>query len=1261
MDVFDLLLNAGLVTMALAVYLVFVRGQFPKKRGHYTLPGWNYPFKLVCARYAVRRWKKRRSRVGARAVIDAAPRKHAAGGWESVTVRASAPDGTALCVVLRRLAGRLPLAEVHLRIQLSDGTSYESPNATVRTCRRSQEQSPRSIGVWTSEGWSAGGLKLELLDELRMRVIYNGMLARSGPSLSDREVVRHVRINLIWCAASHAVRHPDDWNDELAARAIATETWSNGNWIGMIDRWGDDACWQWGSVQGRLQEYDPAGQVEKSARVRARGVRENYWSPHGYQGLYRTISILCTARDGTAIYLYAVSYKDCLTQAISGCVRFSNGRIETISSTDLNMIDLCEQRDGIPSNYTINVSAGGRHFKLVLKIGSGGKATTQYYEYVYRMLLGNINGDSAGGLLELGYEAREGTEPVLKPAPKLRWLSEDAAGEIGYCIPFEATAAACPQLVGGKCASLALLSRAQHTGYKVPPGFCVTVKAFKRHLEDNPQLGKVIKQYSLLTRNMSSRILKKNVTSDLKNDVLKHLQLLRKKVVDQKLSTPEEMRFAVRSSAVGEDGEILSAAGQNETILGCSTDDDVLLALQKCWGSMFAFTSANYRRLNGQACECGAGVAIQALVRPRAAGVMFTRHPDAGDPSRILITANYGLGESVVSGTVEPDTFIVSRDLTGELSVSSVQVGSKTKLVMPGNHGDVEVVDVPEEERKSTCLFNEEVLRLARLAVVQEELWGAPRDIEWAISNKDVYLLQARPITSLERWTEEELLHEMDWAVMSEEDMVTFANAGEVMPKPLTVLSQDIVITPLARGMNSLFGKNVNEFESTIAITHHRCVINMFNALLWSKSYAKDSMRCVREINLDDDPADLLPNLEETLKRVETLCRNHAYTSTGSSSSQVIAMIILLEGAKDFSVEQCQELGRLLASGDAVSAEVPNALAALGRELEGSGRLHEFREQPPEKAMQWLRTNLPHVHLDVITFLDKHGYRAVMEFDLSTKPWILEPQRLMEVLQTMTVRPEERSVEKNDSLIISSLVTPKKASTKKILRWIIPLCGRMVANRESTKASLILGVHKIRLALKRLSDKMVEQWLLPDPDLVFFFRLHELQTYIQDRNPALLRKAVQRRQYYTKWAQLQFPEIAEGWPEPIPRDAPALTAAGARVQATPVCAGDVVARACVVNDLSEIGALQQGDVLITHCTDIGWSPYFPLLAGIVTELGGLISHGAVIAREYGLPCIVGAVGATTTFRTGDLIRLSGSSGVIEKVEMTTDALGENKQ
>lgn len=202
---------------------------------------------------------------------------------------------------------------------------------------------------------------------------------------------------------------------------------------------------------------------------------------------------------------------------------------------------------------------------------------------------------------------------------------------------------------------------------------------------------------------------------------------------------------------------------------------------------------------------------------------------------------------------------------------------------------------------------------------------------------------------------------------------------------------------------------------------------------------------------------------------------------------------------------------------------------------------------------------------------------------------------------------------------------------------------------------MIAFVHEIRKAYLHLADLMFTEGLLPNKELIFYLTRYELSSLLeksptnQISKSSIINKAMRRMKLFPQWNTYRFDEINKGTIKPI-NDLEDATDDAKTVFGTPVCEGIITARACVLHDFSEVHKIQSGDILVTHSTDIGWSPYFPILGGVVTELGGLISHGAVVAREYGLPCIVGAVGATSALKFGDTITLNAGKGFITKVD-----------
>lgn len=224
-------------------------------------------------------------------------------------------------------------------------------------------------------------------------------------------------------------------------------------------------------------------------------------------------------------------------------------------------------------------------------------------------------------------------------------------------------------------------------------------------------------------------------------------------------------------------------------------------------------------------------VVIQKMIAAQSAGVLFSRHPLNGDPSVIVITANYGLGESVVSAKADPDSFLVKRSYKDDLAILGAKAGEKKVAIQMDDGTSVKETELDEDTRKSLCLSEETVLKLAKLGIIMEKFFGTPRDIEFAVTKDDkIYLLQSRPITSLNNFSDYEIIHENDSAIMCQNMVYTKANVGEVILGASSVLSQSTVIKNFERNIGVRMMKDKNYTGIHMAyfpISHQHFFMNM--------------------------------------------------------------------------------------------------------------------------------------------------------------------------------------------------------------------------------------------------------------------------------------------------------------------------------------------------------------------------------------------------------------------------------------------------
>lgn len=382
-----------------------------------------------------------------------------------------------------------------------------------------------------------------------------------------------------------------------------------------------------------------------------------------------------------------------------------------------------------------------------------------------------VNGEDGKGIGLFWYPSEGSETPLIPHVPRYRRVHHSTGKPKAnkYIYHFSEDETSSVQISGGKGASLALLTSISRMGnlidrfyandqlfkdhrhehlastrkqsitqltgpeFIVPSGFVLSVSAMEGMIVQNPDLNSAIEKLVSLCANgqdfegqcdlVKRQIESLKLSDQIGEDVIKALKVIRE--------DSDVDRIAVRSSSVCEDGEDVSAAGQNETFLGLRTDEEVLEAIKRCWASLFTYQSVQYRKQNIQPIRTGMAVVVQVMLPAESAGVLFSQHPIYGNPKQCLISANYGLGESVVSGEVDPDNYVVQRNYRDDnLSIAAKTCGKKGYKIQMGANQSIEKVNV---EIDGYCISDEIILKLAEIGVVLEKLYGNGRDIEWGL------------------------------------------------------------------------------------------------------------------------------------------------------------------------------------------------------------------------------------------------------------------------------------------------------------------------------------------------------------------------------------------------------------------------------------------------------------------------------------------------------------------------------------------------
>ncbi|XP_014470247.1 PREDICTED: putative phosphoenolpyruvate synthase isoform X3 [Dinoponera quadriceps] len=1199
-------------------------------------------------------------------------------------------------------------AESVLQVTLSDGRVYVLPDY------------PHTVAMDDSAGqkWSASGLKIEPLEpRKRWRITYNGLLRnQSLDNVLDN--MEHIRLNFIFIGHS-PFEWPGDWSTRLHAAALAHEPWKGPDWmrkIKLLDYTGFD---QWGSAIGQITFKDST-----TSALYLRGFCQRRWGKHEFDQFRRTVTFLGVAASGAMYHLGVSRTKNSFSHMRFGHVNNTTEMQSKIDWTDLKMEDFEKQGDYVPANYRIKFRAADVEYDAV--INHMGNDAINYYNgqpwrwaITIRNLRIKLNGSKGAGVMIVCYPYT-GPNEMRTPIARIQHLKRPETLKCSFVLHFADKQCQNESVVGGKGYSLATLTSITTNDFVVPRGFCVTSFALEWQLQHDKQLRDMIADIVDISCGKKKEDLEnycKKTVFVIQNTIVEKrvkqaiLEAL-KELDDENNKDRMNNRYAVRSSAVGEDSEETSAAGQNSTYLGVRTTDDVIRSVAKCWASLFSYQSVEYRRQNGLPIKACMGVCVQRMVDAEAAGVMFTRHPTTGDPSSIIITANYGLGETVVSGTVEPDTLTIHRKWDNTLTVSSSVPGNKGHKISLSVDGVI-MNNLSEREIWEISISDATALRLAKIGLHLESFFGSARDIEWAIVGEQIYLLQARPITTIDAWTDFELTHELDSGVPADVDFMTFANVGEVLPRPICPLSITTILKVLNLSIGSksygydcnylhvvgmrcamnycmTFLRNVGEKitmankMADIAICGrvittpevHKIAVeklgvasmkqkmsdisNMFKWAWINERIVKEATNVYRKYELNANEFETARELYSVINKKYTeifmLGIYHTHTSRVSVCYQMLAMTLLTAKSEDIISNHIADIAVLLSScTNVISTEVPIALGKIAACIRKYGKAEDFAKVEPASAIDWLKSNCPPAAEKLVVFYDMHGHRCVQELDFISEPWILKPDSIINTIQSLATSIEENYVSKtlNVQDTIASLKTPMSSFIKWILQKVIPLSRKAVTRREMTKNFMVSMLHKMRVAYIQLGTLMVQENYMPDKNLIFFLTNYEIAQLLNNHhNPLIVRKALRRRKIYHQLSKVEYPEFCTGMPMPIQKTLDVSTSYGdnTKVEGTSVYGGSLMARACVITDLSEAKNIRHGDILITHCTDIGWSPYFPLLSGIVTELGGLISHGAVVAREYGLPCIVGAKHATQIFQTGDTVLLAADIGTLQLIK-----------
>ena len=894
--------------------------------------------------------------------------------------------------------------------------------------------------------------------------------------------------------------------------------------------------------------------------------------------------------------------------------------------------------------------------------------------------------------------------------------------------------------IGGKGRSLAKMSNA---GFDVPTGFHVTADAYRAFVAENNlqdqivALAKPALDNGWVTFEPASAAIQELIKGySVSDDVAGQLR-------DAYATLGGEPAVAVRSSANAEDLPGLSFAGQQDTYLNVKGNDSLIAAVLNCWASLWTAQAISYRHENEiEQGSVAMAVVVQQMVPADVAGILFTANPATGERSEMIINASFGLGEAVVGGQVTPDTFIVDRNTK---TVKETMIGPKEQMVVSDGEQGTKLTDVEAADRDQSSLTDTLLKDLTELALrVENNYDGLPQDIEWAIVDGKIALLQSRPITNLPpqplevEWTP-------DW-----EPALVRRQIVENIPDPTCELFDELYIRYALRwqrdaeksnystlhgfafqimdpggitGTREEWQAGIRAAREKIAATPEGMAQEKHDLDLFISELSDDD-RAAFEAMADDLNSDNLPNavtVPESDNPTYTAFHK-TFTNDNQHNDWRERAMPELQGA----VDKWGAVDITRASDDALLEGMKELIEAEGWYWSGNGG-HTFgvAKSVDDQLQAFLRENLPdhkftsgqflsgfksrimmandalfeiakviradddltlqvlatpahrlmgelqarndtqQILQDIDDYLQEYGHQGY-SLDFCEPTQQEDPSALFVTLKNMVrrkdydpVQHEEEAARKKDKAMgeIAELLTGLKYWQFRYRLWF---ANKYYPMREESCFVLGMAWPVLRPMASELGRRMVEVGTFKQPDDIYHMYSAELEEAMALRSngkskPELGDLAQERRDLRERRKLLHPP----GTCPPEASESPGIAFKETQIKnddssdtlmGIPVSPGTITAEASVIMNPAEFSNMIPGSILVCPMTSPAWTQLFAHAQGLVTDIGGILGHGSIVAREYGIPAVVGTGNCTVRIKHGQMIEVDGDGGTVRLVE-----------
>lgn len=856
-------------------------------------------------------------------------------------------------------------------------------------------------------------------------------------------------------------------------------------------------------------------------------------------------------------------------------------------------------------------------------------------------------------------------------------------------------------VVGGKGANLGEITRID--GIQVPQGFCITTAAYKDIIGKNSAVLTLLDQLSLLKTENRKEIaelcaqLRKTIAAipipkQISEEIARHLD--------------EKTAYAVRSSATAEDLPGASFAGQQDTYLNITGKEAILEHISQCWASLFTERAVVYRLQNGfDHHKVQLSVIVQQMVFPQAAGILFTADPVTGNRKVLSIDAGFGLGEALVSGLVNADHYKVRAG-----KVIDKKVSVKKLAIYAAENGGTATQEIKPEQQAEQVLTEAQIVKLEQLGRKIEAHFGYPQDIEWCWAEDTFYIVQSRPITTLYPIPETNDPENHVYISVGHQQMMTDPmkplglslwqlRAARPMFKAAGRLFVDVtdnLVTPAGReGLLEAMGQHDPLIKDALQTIIER---GDFIKLLPNDEKKPVLVKSTKGMSSADilaqvgsDPAIVTRLVKDNEASVATLKRD-IQTRSGTEvfdfiledieqskkmifDAQHMGVIIAAMNASSWLNDNMNEwLGEKNVA-DTLSQSVTNnitsemglALLDVADVLRPYPEIISYLQQVNEdRFLEHLAAynGGREVQNAIYAFLVKYGMRCAGEIDITKTRWSEKPAILIPLILSNIKNFEpgagklkfeqglQEALQKEQSLLDRLKPLPDGAQKATETKAMIDLLRNFAGYREYPKYGIVNRFYVYKQALLKEAEQLVQANVIPSIEDAYYLTFEELREMVRTHKPD--KELIgQRKEEFRSYEKLNPPRVITSDGEIISGKYKHENLPAGAIAGLAVSSGVIEGRARVLINMEDAD-LGGDDILVTAFTDPSWTPLFVSIKGLITEVGGLMTHGAVIAREYGLPAVVGVEQATRLIKDGQRIRLNGTDGYVEILEREGD-------